>query len=77
MKKRNSKNRHFSKGVYSHKRLANRKESKNQTVTSAEVQLAEKKFKWSRVGIVIQLADFLIDKVPRIIKWLVYLLGMG
>jgi hypothetical protein len=77
MKKGNSKNRHFSKGVNSHKKLTNRKGSKHRTVKNPEVQLAEKNFNWSRISTVFQLADFLIDKEPRLCKWLIYLLGMG
>lgn len=77
MKQGNSKNRHFSKGINSRKKLTNRKERKKRSVENANVQLAEKSFKWSRIGTAIQLADFLIDKMPRLCKWLVYLLGMG
>jgi len=77
MKKGQSKNRHFSKGKNSQKRLSNRKGCNNKVAKSTNVKLAEKSFKWSRIGIAIQLADFLIDKVPRLCKWLVYLLGMG
>lgn len=79
MKKGHSKNRHFSKGksLKSRKRLINRKSCKHSTIKSKNVQLAEKSFMWSRIGTTIQLADFIIDKVPRLIKWLVYCLGMG
>ena len=77
MKKGYSKNRHFTKGINSRKRLTKRKGRKHRTVENANVQLAEKNFKWSRIGTAIQLADFLIDKVPRLCKWLIYLLGMG
>ena len=77
MKKGHSKNRHFSKGINSRKKLANRKRCKHRTVKSVNAQLAEKSFKWDRIGIAIQFADFLIDKVPRLFKWLAYLFGMG
>ena len=77
MKKGYSKNRHFSKGINSRKRLTNRKGRKKRTIENTNVQLAEKKLKWSRIGIAIQLADFLIDKMPLFCKWLVHLLGMG
>ena len=76
MKKGYSKNRHFSKGINSRKRLAKRKGCKHRSVENANVQLAEKNFKWSRIGTAIQLADFLIDNVPRFFNWLSYLLGM-
>lgn len=79
MKKGNSKNRHFSKGnsLKNRKRLINRKGCMRCTVKSKNVQLAEKSLKWNRIGIAIQLADFLIDKIPLFCKWLVHLLGMG
>ena len=80
MKKGYSKNRHFSKGINrlkSQKRLTNRKGSKKRTIEKTNVQLAEKSLKWSRIACVIQLADFLIDRGPRLVEWLFYLLGMG
>lgn len=79
MKKGCSKSRHFSKGINSQKNFTNRKgcKCKKRIVENANVQLAEKNFNWSRISTAIQLADFLIDKVPRLIKWLVNLLGMG
>ena len=76
MKKGHSKNRHFSKGNNSRKRLINRKRCKNKVAKSANVPLAEKNFKLSCIGIAIQLADFLIDNIPRFFNWLSYLLGM-
>lgn len=42
MKKGYSKNRHFSKGINSRKRLTNRKGRKKRTIENANVQLAEK-----------------------------------
>ena len=75
MKKGNSKNRHFSKGTNSlgyRKRLTNRKDCRSCAIKSTKAQLTEKDFKWSRLGTYIQLADFLIDKVPRLFKWLLY-----
>ena len=77
MKKGNSKNHHRSKGINSRKRLTNRKGRKKKTIENANVQLAEKSLKWSRIARVIQLADFLIDRGPRLVEWLFYLLGMG
>lgn len=78
MKKGYSKNRHFSNGnKNSCKRTANRGGSKRKTLQTANEQIAEKNFKWSRIGIVIQLINLLVDKVPRLIKWLFYLLEMG
>lgn len=78
MKKGHSKNRHLSNGNNkSCKRTANRGGGKRRKLQSANEQIAEKSFKWSRIGLVIQLTDLLIDKVPRLIKWLFYLLEMG
>lgn len=80
MKKRHSKNRHFSKGINSFKirqRLTNRMQYNSKSVRSANLHLAEKSFRWSLIGTVIQLADFFIDKGPKVVKWLFYLLGMG
>ena len=74
MKKGHSKNRHFSKGKTSKK---NSKVCKYKAYTSSKEQLAEKNFKWSRIGTLIQLVDFLFDKMPRLCNWLVNLLGMG
>ncbi len=76
MKKGYSKNRHFSKGINSQKKLTNRKRCKKRIVENSNVQLAKKNFKLSCIGTAIQLADFLIDNVPRLIKWLIYLLGI-
>lgn len=78
MKKGNSKNRHCSKGnsLKSRKRLINRKGCLS-TVTSEEVQHAEKCSKWNIIATIIQLADFVIDKMPRLIEWLVCCIGMG
>lgn len=80
MKKGNSKNRHFSKGI---NRLKNRKKStcrkvsKRRSAKRTNLRLAEESFRWSRIGTAIQLADFLIDNVPWLFKCLVNLLGMG
>ena len=78
MKKGIIKNRHFSKGISKYrKRTAIRRVCKQREAKSANRQLAEMDFRWSRISTIIQLADFLIDKVPRLVKWLFYLLGMG
>lgn len=73
MKKGYSKNRHYSKGINSQKRLTNCKERKKRTIEKANVQLAEKSFKWSRIGTAIQLADFLIDICHDFVSgWSIY-----
>lgn len=79
MKKGYSKNRHFSKGSSSksRERTANRRIDKQRKFKTANSQLAKKDFKWSRIGTIIQLTDFLIDKVPQLVKWLFNSLGMG
>lgn len=77
MKKGHSKNRHFSKGINKCKRPTYCRECKRRSVKSANVQLAEKNLKWSRISTAIQFADFLTDKLPQLFKWLVYFLWMG
>lgn len=78
MKRRNSKNRHFSKGVNkSHKRTIIHKGEKRKETNSSNAKLAVRSFKWSRMSTIIQFADFLIDQGPRLARWLFFLLGMG
>lgn len=82
MKKGISKNRHCSKRTFrwnsqraykgcSH--VDNRRSHLNET----NLQLTQKNFKWSRVATIIQIIDFLIDKLPKLINYMMSLLGMG
>ena len=78
MKKGNSKNRHFSKGINKcRKNNSNFRGHKERKTSSSNTQHDVKIFKWRHIGTIIQLADFLIDKVPLLAKWLFSLLGMG
>lgn len=73
MKKGNSKNRHFSKGINKFKKRKEstcRKVSKRRTAKRTNLYLEEESLKWNRIGTAIQLADFLIDHVPRLVRWL-------
>ena len=81
MKKGISKNHHHSKVVSKRKvkkvhngiYVSIRHNIKSKT----DHQLIIKSFKWSRIGTIIQIADFFIDKLPRVIRFLMSLLGMG
>lgn len=78
MKKGHSKNRHFSKGTNKNRRRTfNRRSSKQRKSQSTNAQLAERSFKWNRIGTIIQIADFLIDKAPLLFRRLLDFLGMG
>lgn len=73
MKKGIKKNRHFSKGTHKFKsrnRLVNCKECKLRTENSRSEQLAEKSCKYNRIGLILQAINFLIDKTPQIVKFL-------
>ncbi len=79
MKKGHSKNRHHSKGICSLKQRKARRSDTEKYGTSKKVEQyhIKKKLYWKHFIEAIQLADFLIDKVPLLIKWMVNLLGMG
>lgn len=81
MKKGFSKNRHRSE--YAYKRRTQRTHNSHYARNphshecKKKLQLAEKSFKWNCIATIIQVLDFLIDKLPRIIRYLILLLGMG
>lgn len=72
MKKGYSKNRLRSKGISSLKQRWARKSNarKNGVAKKVEQNNTKKRFYWKQLIEVIRLVDFLIDKVPRLIKWL-------
>lgn len=71
MKKGHSKNRQRSKGFSSLKqRRARSNTKKHGVVRKVEQNNFKKGAFWKRLIEAIQLADFLIDKVSRLIKWL-------
>lgn len=81
MKKGFSKNRHCSKYTYRRRVQRTRKapdarnRQKHDRIKSLE--LTQKSFKWSRVATIIQIIDFLVDKLPRLINYIIIVLGMG
>lgn len=83
MKKGISRNRHRSKctcrrnNQRAHKEGRYHARNRRSHVNETSLRLTQKNFKWSRVAIIIQVIDFLTDKLPQIIKYLMSLLGMG
>ena len=82
MKKGISKNRHCSKCTFrrnSQRTYKGRSHVRNRRsyVSETSLQLTRKNLKWSRVAIIIQVIEFLIDKLPRLINYMMSLLGMG
>ena len=81
MKKGISRNRHRSKCTCWRRIQRTHKSHDARNIHNHEsekrLQLAQKDFKWSRFAIIIQVVDFLIDKLPRLINYMMFLLGMG
>ena len=72
MKKGFSRNRHRSKRIrrWKKQRVTKVHYAKNRqnAVYETSLQLTQKNFKWSRFSTIIQVIDFLIDKLPQIIR---------
>jgi len=82
MKQRHSRYRHRSKCTNRQQVFKASKRNHvcnrcNNNANGTDLYISQESLKWSRIGTAIQLADFLIDKVPRLCKLLIYLLGMG
>lgn len=79
MKKGYSKNRHFSKGTYSlkQKKSKDNNRKKYRTTQNTIVIFLVIKSIWTNIDIAVHLIEFLIDKVPILFKWLLYLFGVG
>ena len=77
MKQRHSRYRHRSKYTNRRQALKASKQNhvcnrRNNNANGTDLHISKESLKWSRICTAIQLADFLIDKVPRLCKWLIY-----
>lgn len=79
MKKGNSKKRHRSNGIRSFKKHKfskfNNGGNRYSDANLKPHQFEEMSFKWRRIEVVIQILDFLVDKLPRLFRIILNLFG--